>query len=450
MNKKLLLVGLFSSLALAGCGASAKAVSKKVNFKTIVTRDNERELLSNQVAEGFSFLKSLDITLSYTDYCYNSAETKEKSVGTQKQKAEFFSNGYICEGSSKVERNGSIFEDYSFTNKTALTNDTMYFVEEDSHSTSPYYSRDVFGSEPGKTKENRLISDRRDAGWSVVDFEDLFSDYDDTNPMSYERSIVGRISDKKIGAYYEFKRIYSINEQGSDSATYTQVESGYQYMEAKLVGDVYQISKYEIKQQCVGNVYRAYDRSRGSYGSDYIKLNKYQILSEDKASFKFEYAESMSDYEESAELKDVITNFPKWYVSGADLTVVVYRPTYDEETNEITGVSRVSSETLYPLSYSDDMHSFSCALTNADPNYLYQFEIWAMVTFYGGEEGDYSSYFFNDTVDLANGSSYVKVVDEENYYKGEFGKLYNFSVKIAFDAEAEEGEEVSVAEFKLA
>lgn len=449
MNKKLLLVGLFSSLALAGCGASAKAVSKKVNFKNIVSIDNERELLSNQVEEGFSFLKSLDIKITYTNYRYNSAETKEKRVDTEKQKAEFFSNGFICEGSGKTEINGSTFENFTFSNKTAVTDDTMYFVEVDNQSTSPYYSRDVFGSEPGKTKESYLISDRHDAALSVVDLYDLFHDYSDTSAMSYERSVVGRISDTKIGAYHEYKKNYAINEQGSDSATYTEVESGYEYMEAKLVGDVYQISKYEVKQQRVGNVYRATDRSRGSYGSDYIKLNKYEVLSEVKASIKFEYAKSMSDYAESSELKDVVANFPKWYVSGADLTVVVYRPTYDEETNEITGVSRVASQTLYPLSYSDDMHSFSCALTNADPNYLYQFEIWVKVTFYD-EEGDYTNYYFSDIVDPANGASYVKVVEEENYYKGESGKLYNFSVKVAFDAEAEEGEEVSVAEFKLA
>lgn len=448
MNKKLLLVGLFSGLTLAGCGASAKAVSKKVNFKNIVTKDDERVLLCNQVEEGFSFLKSLDITFTHTNYYYNSAETKEKRVDTEKQKAEFFSNGYICEGSSKVEINGSTFENDSFSYKTAVTDDTMYLVEVDNDYASPYYSKDVFGSDPGKTKESRLINDRHSAAHSVVNLNDLFDDYFDTNPMSYERSVVGRISDTKIGAYHEYKRNYAINEQGSDSATYTEIESYYEYMEAKLVGDVYQISKYEIKQQRVGNVYRASDRSRDSYGSDYIKLNKYEILSEAKTSFKFEYAESMSDYEESSELKDVVANFPKWYVSGADLTVVVYRPTFDEESKEITGVSRVGSETLYPLSYSDDMHSFSCALTNADPNYLYQFEIWVKVTFY--DEEHYTNYYFSDIVDPANGTSYVKVVDEENYYKGESGKLYNFSVKVAFDAEAEEGEEVSVTEFKLA
>lgn len=450
MNKKLLLVGLTSGLFLASCGASTSALSKKVHFKNIVSKNSEVELLSNQVEEGFNYLSSIKAKTTYTDYYFNSVDEKEKKVEIEELDTDFFKNGYIHNGSYETKVEGTTFEKNSFTYKTAITDDTIYYLEEDSDGVIPSYSKSKIDTESGETKEAHLNMVHRMLGTGVIPLYDLFGNNTTTNSFSFERSVVGKISNKKIGAYYEYKNTYVFNEKGSESQSYSQIESGYCYMEAKLDGDVYKVSKFEQKEQLIGNIYDGNHLTSGGHGSSYIKLDDYEVLSETETSIKLKYNKGMSDFTESSELSSLVTNFPTWFINDASVKVSVYLPVIDPETKEITNVIGQGNEFIYPLSVSEDLHSFEAALTNADSNYLIKFTVVAEIKTYD-EEGSSEYYYFDDVVEPTNGASYGEtVVDDVKYYKGSANKVYNFSVKLAFDAEAEEGEELTVAEFNIA
>ena len=448
MNKKLLVVGLSSALLLASCSGSASAVGKKVNFKEIVSKNNEIELLGSQVLEGLLNVNSLKIKRTAKDYFFNSKDVKEQSVEEVTQSIQFFTNGYVNSASAKVEENGSTFENVSFTYKEAVTEDAFYFLNESSKQIIPSYGRKMIEKESGESKETILNGYHRELGEKVLPLDVLFGHSSDTYAFDYDRSVVGRFSDKKIGAYYEYKYTHVFNTEIPNSESHTQVESGYTYMEAELVGDVYQICKLERKDQIVGNYYDGSSSSRDRGGL--IILDKYEVLSEIDTSYEIKYNKKSSDLTESSELSDLVSKFPTWFISKASIKAKAYTPVIDPETKKVVDVESARSLTVNPLHVSSDLHSFDTSMTNADANYFFQFTINAEIVAFDAE-GNQKRYSFSHVVDLDNGSSYGEtVVNEAKYYKGTANKLYNFSVKLSFDATAEAGKELSVAEFKVA
>ena len=219
-------------------------------------------------------------------------------------------------------------------------------------------------------------------------------------------------------------------------------------MEAELVGDVYQICKLEQKDQIVGNYYDGSSLSRSRGGL--ILLDKYEVLSEIDTSYEIKYSKKSSDLTESSELSSLVSGFPTWFISKASIKAKAYTPVIDPETKEVVDVESARSLTVNPLHVSSDLHSFDTSMTNADVNYFFQFTINAEVVAFDAE-GNEDRYSFSGVVDLDNGSSYGEtVVKEAKYYKGTANKLYNFSVKLSFDEEAEIDKKLSVAEFKIA
>lgn len=451
MNKKLLLVGLPAMMLLASCSGSSlggiNPVSKQVDFKDIVTKSSELTLLRDQVVEGFNYLSSFKTNGTMYMKRFDATGVSQKLLEEADMGVEFFSNGYVSNQNYKEKYNDSTLDAGTSSTKTAVTDKGVYTVEEYSDSVFNYVYREDFDSEKGENKQSQLLNQRKAIGQVMLGINSFFGQKNRNSNFEYVHSVVGKISDTKIGGYYEEKHTTVFNVDPSDAPTYTQTESYYSYMEAELVGDVYQITTFESKSQLTGNIYGNVDRESISY----VKLNEYEVLEETNTTYEIKYNKDMSAFTESSDLKTLATNFPSWALTEAKVVADVYLPVINPETKEIVDVDPVGSYEFEAIKCGDDMHSFVSSMTNCDPTYLVRFSVVGEAKVYNEEKGLFESKLFGEDVDLTNGDSYVgATIDDVKYYKGNINKVYNFSVKLAYDKEAEKGKEFSVTEFKIA
>lgn len=434
MNKKVLILGLSSVMLLASCGGNSVnlVLRKDINFNpnSIISNTNEISLIKEQVKQGFNLLKNVKVTDREVFHNYDSANHEE--VGTQEyvNKVEFFSNGSIQSSDKTIKHNNSVISKITTNNKEAIANDFKFNSTTGTDRAFPNLDKTPLS---GTSKELALYTTRRDCGNEYFGVDGFFP-----TTQGYH-SIVARLNNTKIAAYNETKVVDVLNPDGSNEPTYTQITSGYNYLEANLKGDSYIISKIEVVSQKVGNFSGNKD--------NYIKLNGFHKLSESSTRFEYSYNNEQSNYKDSADLNKFVSNFPAWSTSTGTLTVSTYSPIKDE-TGKIIGVTSVSPSTIgaYSIAH-NDLHGFDVKLNGASPKYLYTFGVSATVKDYNN-----GTWYYTPTtpLNLTEGltPTYIDQSTGVSYYSlNALGKIYTFNVGLAYDATAEK---VTVPTFTVA